>query len=81
MSQEKVDEHPWRTLAIFLASGTSIFTLGLSILLGVLIYFGGLRFDQSILYFYPLLAGAGALFGFERWVYYESGGVNPFHDH
>ena len=53
-------------LGIFLASGISIFTLGLSALLGVLIHFGGLRFDQTVLYFYPLLAGAGALFGLER---------------
>lgn len=80
MSIEKIDEHPLRTLVVFLAAGTSIFTLGFSLLFGVLIRFGGIKTDPTMLYFYPILAFAGGLFGLERWMSYESGGVNPFHD-
>jgi hypothetical protein len=79
LPEEKVDEHPYRTLAKFLAAGTGIFVLGLFILLSSISY-AGYKLDSSVIYFYPLMAGAGALFGFERWLYYESGGVNPFHD-
>ena len=80
LSQEKVDPHPFRTLAIFLGSGIGMFVLGLSVLLLVLASYTSFRVDSTTLYFYVLVGGAGGLFGFERWMYYESGGVNPFHD-
>jgi hypothetical protein len=79
LPQEKVDEHPWRTLAKFLAAGTGVFVLGFFLLVTAVSY-AGYKPDTSVVYFYLLMAGAGALFGFERWMYYESGGVNPFHD-
>jgi hypothetical protein len=80
LASEKLDKHPYRTLVVFLAAGSSIFTLALFLLLYLITGVGGYRLDSSVVDFYPLLAGAGALFGFERWMYYESGGVNPFHD-
>jgi len=80
LNQEKEDKHPFRTLLIFIAAGGCLFTLGLFLLLTFITVFGGINMDSSVLDFYPLMAGAGALFGFERWWYHESGGVNPFHD-
>ncbi len=80
MIPERIDPHPWRTLLVFVVAGTGIFVLGIFLLLSVLVDYGGVRFDSSVFYFYPLMAGAGALFGLERWMHYESGGVNPFHD-
>ena len=41
---------------------------------------GGIRLDSSLANFYPIVGFAGAVFGFERWLACESGGVNPFHD-
>jgi hypothetical protein len=79
MSAEKVDEHRYRTLAIFLAAGAAIFSGALFVLLFAL-GMGGYKLDSSVNYFYLLMAGAGGLFGLERWMYHESGGVNPFHD-
>ena len=65
---------------MFLAAGVSIFAFGFTLLLWVLIHFAAYKPDVSVLYFYALLALAGALFGLERWMYHESGGVNPFYD-
>jgi len=75
-----VDKHPYRTLLVLLAAGTTIFVLSFFLILFAVTAFTGLRFDSSVVDFYPWIAGAGALFGFERWWAYESGGVNPFHD-
>jgi hypothetical protein len=36
--------------------------------------------DSSVYYFYPIMGGLGAAFGFERWWSHEYGDVNPFHD-
>lgn len=80
LEPEKVDKHPIRSLLIFVAAGSGIFAFGLFLLLTAMSVYGGIRLDSSVLNFYPLMAGAGALFGFERWWYHESGGVNPFHD-
>ncbi len=66
-------------MGVLLAAGTGIFVLGLFLVLSLLSY-AGYGLDSSVLNFYPLMGGAGALFGFERWLAYESGGVNPFHD-
>ncbi len=66
-------------MGVLLAAGTGIFVLGLFLVLSLLSY-AGYGLDSSVLDFYPLMGGAGALFGFERWLAYESGGVNPFHD-
>jgi hypothetical protein len=68
-----------RTLALFLVAGVVLF-VGLMAVINLIM----LRFlaapDQSILYFYPVMAGAGALFGFERWWAHEQGPYNPFHE-
>jgi len=80
MAPEKLDKHPYRTLVLFLAAGCGIFAGALFFILYLLMGIGGYNLDASVVNFYPLMAGAGGLFGFERWLYYESGGVNPFHD-
>jgi hypothetical protein len=80
LSTDELDKHPIRRLGIFLAAGTGIFVGGLFLFLTFITVVGGMRFDSSILNFYPLMACAGGIFGFERWWAYESGGVNPFHD-
>ena len=80
MGEEPVDKHPLRTLGISLAAGVSMFVTGLFLLLWSLLVYGGAKFDPSVWNFYLLVAFAGAVFGFERWWAYESGGVNPFHD-
>lgn len=79
MNSESVDRHQIRTLLISLAAGTGMFVIGFFLIIFVLTAYGHLKFDPSVIDFYPLIAGAGALFGFERWWYNESGGVNPFH--
>ncbi|MDE1853500.1 MAG: hypothetical protein KGI38_07115 [Thaumarchaeota archaeon] len=80
MTNEHVDKHPLRTLILLIGAGSMIFMLGLSILLAFLGYAGRVWYDPSVLDFYPLMAGLGALFGFERWWGYEYGETNPFHD-
>jgi hypothetical protein len=77
---ERKDNHPIRTLLLFLGAGAGIFALGLFVILLAISGVGHSKVDSSMSEFYPLVAGAGALFGLERWMYYESGGVNPFHD-
>lgn len=77
--EEAPDKHPIRTLVIALAAGSLVFVAALFATLSLL-YWGGVRLDSSVVYFYPLMAIAGAVFGFERWLAHESGGVNPFHD-
>ncbi len=64
---------------MMLAAGMFIFVSFLLVLHLSLIY-AGVKLDSSIMNFYPMMAGAGILFGFERWWAYEQGGVNPFHD-
>ncbi len=80
VSAEKLDRHPFRTLLLFLALGSGIFSAGLFLILFSVGSVGHTNLDPTAVYFYPVVAGAGALFGLERWLYYESGGVNPFHD-
>lgn len=80
MLSEGIDERPLRSLALFLLGGASLFVLGLFMFLTLLATLGGFSFDSSVLTFYPVMAGLGALFGFERWWSYERGPVNPFRD-
>jgi hypothetical protein len=75
-----IDNRPLRTLALFLAGGAFLFVLGLFTFLTLLGAIGGFSFDSSVLSFYPIITGLGALFGFGRWWSYEVGPVNPFHD-
>jgi len=56
-----------------------MFVFGLFIFLELIGLFANIWFDPSVLEFYPLMAGVGALFGFERWWTYQNGPVNPFH--
>ena len=79
MSEQAVDEHPLRTLGAALIAGSTIFVAILFATLSALAW-GGIKLDPSVLNFYPLMAFAGAVFGLERWIAYESGGINPFHD-
>jgi len=80
MADKSFDKHPVRTLMAFLAAGSLISVSALLVLLTLIDVYAGVRYDPSVLNFYPLMAGVGALFGFERWWSYESGGTNPFHD-
>ncbi len=79
MSEQPVDRHPLRTLGVALFAGGIIFMAALFATLSALSW-GGIKLDSSVVNFYPLMAFAGAVFGFERWIAYESGGINPFHD-
>lgn len=69
-----------RSLLFFVGAGIFIFVSGLFILLTALEYLGGVKYDPSILYFYPFMAALGAVFGFERWWSHQMGPYNPFHD-
>jgi hypothetical protein len=40
----------------------------------------GIRYGGSFYEFYPIMAGLGAIVGFERWWSQELGDYNPFHD-
>lgn len=80
MTEEPPDKHPVRSLAFFLAAGIVIFVGGLFAVLTSLKALGGVSFDSSVLDFYPVLAGLGALFGFSLWMSFEAGPSNPFHD-
>ena len=80
MNSEGSDEHPVRTLVIMVAVGIALFVLGLFVLLGILDSYDAMKPDPSVVNFYPIMAGCGALVGFERWWAHEQGGVNPFHD-
>jgi uncharacterized RDD family membrane protein YckC len=62
-----------------LAVGSAFFVI-LLFAVQVILIFGKLAPDSSFYNFYPIMAGLGALFGFERWWAHEQGGVNPFHD-
>ncbi|MDE1858141.1 MAG: hypothetical protein KGI26_03630 [Thaumarchaeota archaeon] len=77
---EKPDPHPLRSLVLFLGSGAAIFVLGLFLVLWFLGAAGGFSYDPSVLDFYPVMAGLGAVFGFERWWAHMYGPSNPFHD-
>jgi len=79
LSEQPVDRHPLRTLGVALFAGGIIFMAALFATLSALSW-GGIKLDSSVVNFYPLMAFAGAVFGFERWIAYESGGINPFHD-
>jgi hypothetical protein len=80
MDTEKPDQHPYRTLGIFLCAGVLIFCAGLFAFLFLLTGVGGYQLDPSVQNFYFLMAVAGAIFGLERWMAYEAGPINPFHD-
>ena len=79
MREQPIDKHPLRTLGIALFAGSMIFMAALFATLSALAL-GGIRLDSSVVNFYPLMGFAGAVFGIERWIAYESGGINPFHD-
>jgi hypothetical protein len=68
------------TLVFFLVGGALIFSLALFLLLTIIGAWGGVKLDSSVLGFYPIMAGCGAIFGFERWLANQQGPYNPFHD-
>ncbi len=70
---------PMRNLLVMLVAGAflSVFAL---LLFQLALTLAGVPPDSSVLDFYPIMAGAGLIFGFERWWSYEQGPVNPFHD-
>ncbi len=68
-----------RALALFLLAGVGLFVGLMAVIDAIMLRFLAVP-DQSILYFYPVMAGAGALFGFERWWAHEQGPYNPFHE-
>jgi uncharacterized membrane protein YjgN (DUF898 family) len=68
-----------KILGVFVVAGACIFTLFLAAFQASL-YLAGRPPDSSVYNFYPIMALAGAAFGFERWWAHEQGGVNPFHD-
>jgi drug/metabolite transporter (DMT)-like permease len=68
-----------RRLVLLMGAGV-LFFVGLFLCLHLLLIYAGAAPDPSVYNFYPLMAGLGALFGFERWWAHEQGGVNPFHD-
>jgi len=76
MPEEEPDQHPLRNLILFLTTGAAMFAFGLFVVLTV---FAGM-FDVSVLKFYPLMAGLGAVVGFSWWWGYEYGPSNPFHE-
>ena len=73
------DKHPMRSLAIMLTFGVLLWVAALFALLTAL-SFAHVTADPTVLNFYWVMAACGALFGFERWLYHQQGGVNPFHD-
>jgi hypothetical protein len=73
------DKHPARTLLYCISVGAAFFT-GLFLLLYLALVHSGKAPDPSVFRFYPIMAGLGLIFGFERWWAYEQGGVNPFHN-
>ncbi len=73
------DKHPLRTLVFMVSVGVAFFVF-LFLVLHIVLVVDGLAPDPSVLNFYPIMAGLGLVFGFERWWGYEQGGVNPFHD-
>ncbi len=80
MAFDQPDKHPLRSLGIFVVSGASVFSFFLFALIYAMSLDPRIRQDPSVSGFYPIVAGAGALFGFVMWWFYESGGSNPFHD-
>ncbi|MDV3293958.1 MAG: hypothetical protein LYZ70_06775 [Nitrososphaerales archaeon] len=68
-----------KRLGFFTLAGGAIF-VALLVALQAALAFAGHPVDSSIYKFYPILAGLGAAFGFERWWAHEQGDVNPFHD-
>lgn len=79
MQEYRPDRHPFRTLAVLLAFGVTFF-VGLLFVILTLVSSANIRLDSSVSNFYWIMAGCGALFGFERWLSHEQGAVNPFHD-
>lgn len=70
--------HAKRMVALIVA-GACIF-VALLVALQVALNYVGVRFDGTFYEFYPIMAGVGAVFGFERWWGQEQGEYNPFHD-
>ena len=68
-----------RLLAKFMTIGVLLF-LGLMLLVSLFLLHAPVQSDRSVLYFYPIMAGAGAFFGFVLWWSHEQGPYNPFHD-
>ncbi|MDG6900653.1 MAG: hypothetical protein JRM80_01630 [Nitrososphaerota archaeon] len=74
-----MDRRPWRTLLYCTGVGVGFF-VSLFLALHLVLIYSGIAPDPSVFRFYPIMAGLGVLFGFERWWAYEQGGVNPFHE-
>ncbi len=68
-----------RRLVLMMGAGVALF-VALLFCLQALLTYAGAAMDSSVYSFYPIMAGLGAMFGFERWWAHEQGGVNPFHD-
>jgi len=79
METQSPDKNPLRRLLYLTVAGMGIFMSFLLVLQLSLVYFGTAP-DPSVFKFYPIMAGLGALFGFERWWSYEQGEYNPFHE-
>lgn len=72
------DENPLRTLLVCVAGGSALFILFLLPIHLLVLLYAPTAFDPSVWDFYPILAGLGVVFGFERWLSYEQGSYNPF---
>ncbi|MDV3244714.1 MAG: hypothetical protein LYZ66_06040 [Nitrososphaerales archaeon] len=79
MTSQYWDKHPWRTLLYMTTMGAGFF-IGLFLALHLVLIYSRIAPDPSAFDFYPIMAGLGVIFGFERWWGYESGGINPFHE-
>lgn len=66
-------------MALLIAAGACAFVALLAALQFALSSVG-VKLDATFYDFYPIMAGLGAVFGFERWWGQELGEYNPFHD-
>jgi hypothetical protein len=65
---------------VWMMSVGMVFFVALFLFVHIVLIYAGAAPDPTVYRFYPIMAGLGALFGFERWWAHEQGGVNPFHD-
>ncbi len=68
-----------KRLLMFVAAGSSIFTLFV-LMLHVALVYAGRAPDPTVYNFYPIMAALGGAFGVERWWAHEQGEYNPVHD-
>lgn len=80
MESQIEDKNPFRTFLVCIFGGASIFILLFAAFHLMILMYAPTTLDFSALYFYPIMAGLGMVFGFERWWSYEQGSYNPFHD-